>query len=519
MIAKNEEKFLPDCLNSVKDLVDEIIIVDTGSTDRTVEIAKSFGAKVFHVHWDNDFSKPRNKSLEQATKDWILFLDLDEIIAKEDFEKIKSAIKTKNSAYSMKTRNYIHEKKPFLQSFSSDDIYSDYNKGMRFFWYSTKVRLFPNNKKIKFVGVVHEMVEKSLKKEGFQIKPLDVPIHHYNQLDKEKSREKRFFYLNISKKKLECEPKNPKAYLELGREYFSCKMHHRAIFIYKRGLIFCKERADDDLKSFLLCELGLAYKGLKKYLEAKKYLYESLKIKPGMKKSLEGLNSIPKEKIGVLILCYHDVSESKIDWCITIQNFEKQILTLIKNGYEFVTLDYFISKKQYFSKKLITLTFDDGRKSVYTEAFPLLKKLGIKATAFITTDWIEGKNISQKEQYSDFMNWDEIKELSKNGWVVGSHGKTHKDLRFVDEKTLKEELEESKKVLEKNLGKKVLHFAYPYGSHNPKIQKEALKNYETLSTILSGFANKKNSLNRTIITKNSSITILDNQANNKNYNS
>ena len=75
MIVKNEEKFLAQCLKSIKDAVDEIIIVDTGSTDRTVEIAQSFGAKVYHHPW-RSFSEARNHSLSYATCDWILKLML-----------------------------------------------------------------------------------------------------------------------------------------------------------------------------------------------------------------------------------------------------------------------------------------------------------------------------------------------------------------------------------------------------------------------------------------------------------
>ncbi|NLG78652.1 MAG: glycosyltransferase [Firmicutes bacterium] len=78
MIVKNEEEFLPACLDSVKGVVDEIIIVDTGSTDRTVEIARQYGAKVYHYEWNDDFAAARNESLRHATCGWILVLDADE---------------------------------------------------------------------------------------------------------------------------------------------------------------------------------------------------------------------------------------------------------------------------------------------------------------------------------------------------------------------------------------------------------------------------------------------------------
>ncbi|NUO07165.1 MAG: tetratricopeptide repeat protein [Candidatus Brocadia sp.] len=94
MIVKNEERFLPQCLNSIKDAVDEIIIVDTGSTDKTVEIAQSFGAKVYHHLWNNSFSEARNHSLNYATSDWILQIDADEKLEQADIPLLHKLINT-----------------------------------------------------------------------------------------------------------------------------------------------------------------------------------------------------------------------------------------------------------------------------------------------------------------------------------------------------------------------------------------------------------------------------------------
>lgn len=94
MIVKNEEKFLAQCLKSVKDATDEIIIVDTGSTDKTVEIAQSFGAKVYHHPWRNSFSEARNHSLHYATCDWILQIDADEALEQSDVPRLHTLIQT-----------------------------------------------------------------------------------------------------------------------------------------------------------------------------------------------------------------------------------------------------------------------------------------------------------------------------------------------------------------------------------------------------------------------------------------
>jgi len=91
MIVRDEEEHLEKCLESVNDAVDEIIVVDTGSRDKTVSIARSFGAGIFFHEWENDFSVPRNISLEHATGDWILILDADEVLEAQSKTKIIEA--------------------------------------------------------------------------------------------------------------------------------------------------------------------------------------------------------------------------------------------------------------------------------------------------------------------------------------------------------------------------------------------------------------------------------------------
>ena len=81
LIARNEERFLPDCLASVRGVVDEIVVVDTGSTDRTAKIARKAGAKVIEAPWTDDFAAARNAALSRATGDFILQLDADERLA------------------------------------------------------------------------------------------------------------------------------------------------------------------------------------------------------------------------------------------------------------------------------------------------------------------------------------------------------------------------------------------------------------------------------------------------------
>src|SRR5690606_26056361 len=90
MIVKNEESVIARCLDSVKDLVDEINIVDTGSTDNTKGIVQQYTNRVFDFNWIDNFAAARNFSFQQATKDYILWLDADDVLTIEEHEKFKS---------------------------------------------------------------------------------------------------------------------------------------------------------------------------------------------------------------------------------------------------------------------------------------------------------------------------------------------------------------------------------------------------------------------------------------------
>jgi len=145
MIVKNEENNLKRCIDSVKDLVNEMIIVDTGSKDATKNIAIENGAKVFDYDWKNDFSDARNFSIRQSTCDWNLVLDADEYILSNG-ESIKDFI------------NNNEEK------IGRINILSKYLNNEQEMVESTYIsRLFPN-KEIFFKGKVHEQLESSLSK-------------------------------------------------------------------------------------------------------------------------------------------------------------------------------------------------------------------------------------------------------------------------------------------------------------------------------------------------------------------
>lgn len=204
MIVKNEEKHLIKCLKSVRDIVDEIIIVDTGSTDRTREIATVFGAKVFDFPWTGDFSEARNYSLTQASGDWILILDADEVISSLDHKRLLETIdrgKRQPVAFAIVTRNYL-TKSGTAGWTENDGSYPQEEKGVGWFE-SSKVRLFRNNSGICFENPVHELVEASLRRQGIPVEKCNVPVHHYGRLDEEKIRAKGEEYYLLGRKKLE----------------------------------------------------------------------------------------------------------------------------------------------------------------------------------------------------------------------------------------------------------------------------------------------------------------------------
>ncbi|MDP4099119.1 glycosyltransferase family 2 protein [Paenibacillus sp. P96] len=92
MMVRNEEEVLPRCLRSVMHVADEIIVVDTGSADGTVAVAKSLGAKVIQMPWKDNFAAARNRGLEEATGDWIIWLDADEVLDRGEADQLKELL-------------------------------------------------------------------------------------------------------------------------------------------------------------------------------------------------------------------------------------------------------------------------------------------------------------------------------------------------------------------------------------------------------------------------------------------
>jgi glycosyltransferase involved in cell wall biosynthesis len=141
MIVKNEEDLLPDCLDSIRDWVTEIIVVDTGSTDRTVAIAKEYGARIFHQEWENDFSKHRNFSIEQATGDWVFIIDADERFVAEDVPHVIDSMITGE------------------QALLSMSVYNVYGPDKTRTTFANSVRFFKRELGLRYDGIVHNVLQ------------------------------------------------------------------------------------------------------------------------------------------------------------------------------------------------------------------------------------------------------------------------------------------------------------------------------------------------------------------------
>jgi len=168
MIVKDEEAFLEQCLESVKDYVDEIIIVDTGSTDQTVDIARRYTDKVYFHPWEGSFSKARNQALAHATCDWIFIIDADEELLQGSGEKLRQAVREAGDAEA------IHV--------NTISVYSGGRKTAR----HNSERLFRNNGVIHYEGIVHNRVV------GMRsVKASRIELMHYGyNVDEKKAYEK-----------------------------------------------------------------------------------------------------------------------------------------------------------------------------------------------------------------------------------------------------------------------------------------------------------------------------------------
>ena len=211
--------------------------------------------------------------------------------------------------------------------------------------------------------------------------------------------------------------------------------------------------------------------------------------KPNVSEQIERLFT-PAKEVKVPILVYHYVEYVKDSNDIIRKSLsttplvlENQIKTLLENGYELISfkrLDQYLEGIKPLPKKSVILTFDDGYEDFYTDVLPILKKYKVNATQYLVSGFVGKRN---------YMNEFQVKEIIKSGLVeIGAHTVSHDNLKLSPDNIAIQEIEQSKKDIEKKYNISVTTFAYPYGDYNertPGIVKRA--GFKTAVTVEDGF--------------------------------
>ncbi len=237
LIVKNEEKYLPKCLESLKGMVDEVVVVDTGSTDRTVEIATEAGCKVGTFEWIQDFSAARNASLELATQSWILVIDADEELTPESATMLREAVmRPQFGGYTLEIRNRVK---------GEDEVFIHY-----------PVRLFRNDPRVRFVGSIHEQMVQGLL--DLQWRIADLPsvtlIHHGYSAEMIAERDKVNRTVTLLKKEIERNPDFSFNWFNLANAYYTERDYAHAADAAENAVNLLEPRASYDRASYdVLC--------------------------------------------------------------------------------------------------------------------------------------------------------------------------------------------------------------------------------------------------------------------------
>lgn len=197
LMVKNEEAMLPQCLESIRSWVDEIVLVDTGSTDKTIEIAKSYGAKIFYQPWEGSFSKHRNYTMEKATCDWILIIDADEMMVAEDIPLLLKV---------------MSEPICEIVSLNVINVYGDRKNRSVFL---PSVRLFKRELGVYYEGIVHNQIKTP---KGVPVVRAKVRLEHYGyDLSEAKMKQKADRSRALLLKQLDSNPDHAFAHFNLGQ--------------------------------------------------------------------------------------------------------------------------------------------------------------------------------------------------------------------------------------------------------------------------------------------------------------
>ncbi len=217
MIVKNEERDLPGCLDSVRELASELVVVDTGSTDGTPGIAAEYGAKVIAFDFTRvNFAGARNAAIEHAACAWILMLDADERLAPGEAARIEPLIaKNENAGYFLERHNHASDSAGSNAGSNKDYV----------------VRLFPNRAGYRYRGRVHETVDASILAGGGRLIQTDIRIEHRFVSGREIRRNKNRWYIGILKEEIAADPHDSTRLDFLAAEYHQLEMFNEATVV------------------------------------------------------------------------------------------------------------------------------------------------------------------------------------------------------------------------------------------------------------------------------------------------
>lgn len=247
MIVKNEEQVIERCLNSVRDIVDEIIIVDTGSLDNTKKIAKKYTDNIYDFKWIDDFACARNFSFSKATKEYIFWMDADDVLLEEDKIKFRHLKDTLDSTVDSVSMIY--------------NIDFDENNKPTFSY--RRNRLVKNSKKFKWIGMVHDYLDVNGK-----IIDSDICITHKKV--KEYTDRNLKIYKNMIEKNI---PFTTRDILYYANELYDNKFYYEALKYYKKFLSSPDGWSED--KIYVCGKISDYYSSKENYEKAIMYCFKS----------------------------------------------------------------------------------------------------------------------------------------------------------------------------------------------------------------------------------------------------
>ena len=227
MIVKNGENTIRPCLESVRGVVEQIVIADTGCTDNTCDIAREFGASIISVPWENDFAKARNAALEPVRTDWVLVLDADEELDRDGARNIPQLLDAAEvGGYVTPIRNYVGAR--FSRAWDRTSVPNDGRhpraKDAPAYFTHENCRFFRRHPNIYFTGRVHELVEKQVSALGLKLGSANFYIHHFGQLAEAQVKDhKAVFYRELLRLRVQEHPDDAQAWVLLGLQEYECR--------------------------------------------------------------------------------------------------------------------------------------------------------------------------------------------------------------------------------------------------------------------------------------------------------